>query len=100
MSPIDCNSLETRMIVLSSACYNIKKLSVMAQINRSLYNSANFKNVSLTILIAAWNIKVFLIPWYTHPVLKKYIVTQETNQAVFVKRVSQRQDFTARLTND
>ena len=73
---------------LKPKLFNFKKLSVLAQTIRSLYNSAYFKNVFLTILIAAWNIKVFVIPWYTHPVLKKYILTFKTNQAVFVMRAS------------
>ena len=42
------------------------------------------RNVFLPILTTIWSIKVFLIPWYTHPVLKKYILTLEINQAVFV----------------
>ena len=39
------------------------------------------------------NIQAFLIPWYTHLVLKKYIFILKTNQAVFVKGVSQRRDL-------
>ena len=50
MSPIGLNSLESRMKVLSSNCYYFKRLSVMAQTIRFLYNSAYFENVFLTIL--------------------------------------------------
>ena len=36
----------------------------------------------LTILISVWNIKVFLfLGVHKHPALKKYILTEETNQA-------------------
>ena len=66
MSPIGLSSLGTRMKILSPDCYNFKKLSVQAQSIRSLCNSAHFKNAFLTILIAVWNINVFLIPLYTH----------------------------------
>ena len=78
------------MKVSGPSCYhnNFKKLSVLAQTIRCLYNSAHLKNAISTILIAVKNVKVFLIPWYTHPVLKKYILTKETNRAVFVKQVS------------
>ena len=34
-----------------------------------------FLNIFLIILTTVWNIKTFLIPWYIHPVLKKYILT-------------------------
>ena len=49
MSPIGLNSLETRMKVLRLNCYNFKKLSLLAQTIRALYNSAYFENVFLTI---------------------------------------------------
>ena len=75
MSPERLNSLETKIKVLSQNCDNFKKPSVLAQTIGSSHNSAYFKNVFLTILTAVWSIKVFLIPWYTHPVLKKYILT-------------------------
>ena len=88
MSPIGLSSLETRMKILRPNCYNFKKLSVLAQTVGSLCNSASFKNAFLTILIAVWNVKMFLIPWYTSTVFRKYILTHETNQAVSVKRVS------------
>ena len=68
MSAIGLSSPESRMKILSLDCYNFKKLSVLSQTIRSLYNSAYFKNAFLTILIAVWNIKVFHISWYTHPV--------------------------------
>ena len=88
MSPIGLNSLETKMKVLSPNCHDFKKLSVRSQTIRSLCNCTYFQNVFLKILIAVWDIKVFLIPWYTHPFLSKYILTQETYQAVFVKKDS------------
>ena len=89
MSPIGLNFLETRMKVSSPNCYDFKKPSILAQTIRSLHSEifqkrSYFKNVFLTILTAVWSIKVFLIPWHTHPVLKKYILTQGTNQAVFM----------------
>ena len=80
-------SLERRMKILSPDYYNFKKLSVLAQTFGSLCNSAYFKNTFLTILIAVWNVKVFLIPWYAHPVLRKYILTQETNQGVIYHKL-------------
>ena len=85
MSPIGFSSLETRIKILSPEWYNFKKLSVLVQTFGYLCNSAYFKNASLKILMAVWNVKVFLIPWYTYPVLRKYIFTKETNQAAFVK---------------
>ena len=72
---IGLNSLETRMKVLGSNCYSFTKRTVLAQTVRFIHNSPYFKNVFLTMLTAVWSIKVFLIPWYTHPVLKKHIVT-------------------------
>ena len=75
MSPIGLNSLETRMKVSSPNCYDFKKPSILAQRIRSLHKSSYFRNVFLTILTAVWSIKVFLIPWHTHPVVKKYILT-------------------------
>ena len=75
MSPKGLNSLEKRMKVSSPNCYNFKKPSVLAQTIRSSHNSSYFKKVFLTILTAVWSIKVFLIPWYTDPVLKKNILT-------------------------
>ena len=77
MSPIGLNSVEKRMKVSSPNCYNFKKLSVLVQTIRSLYKSAYFTNVFLTILTAVWNIKVFLIPWHTHPVMTKYILKEQ-----------------------
>ena len=67
--------LETRMTVSSPNYYNFKKPSILAQTIRSSYNSAHFKNVFLKTLTAVWSIKVFLMPWYTYPVFKKYILT-------------------------
>ena len=67
--------LETRMKVSSPNYYNFKKPSILAQTIRSSYNSAHFKNVFLKTLTAVWSIKVFLMPWYTYPVFKKYILT-------------------------
>ena len=61
MSLIGLNSLETRIKILSRNCYDFKKLSVPTQTIRSLYSNACFENVFLTILIAVWNIKVFLM---------------------------------------
>ena len=72
MSPI---GLETRMKVLSLNYHKFKKLLVLAQTISFLYNCAYSKNIFLTILTAVWNRKVFLIPWYTQPVLKKCILT-------------------------
>ena len=72
---IGLNSLEKRMKVSGPNCYSFTKRTVLAQTVRFTYNSAYFKNVFLTMLTAVWSIKVFLIPWYTHPVLKKHIVT-------------------------
>ena len=69
------------MKAVSPNCYNLKKLSAQAQ-TRSLYNGAYFKNVFLTILIAVWNIKVFLIPQCTHPVLTKYILKAQGHVTV------------------
>ena len=89
MSPIGLSSLQTGMKASSPNCYNFKKPSVLVHTIRSLHNSAYSKNVFLTILTAVSSIKVFLIPWYTHPVMKKYILTQETDQAVW-------RDFTVR----
>ena len=51
---------------------DFKKLSVLAQTISFLYSCAYFKNVFVTIFTAVWNIKVFVIPWYTRPVLRKY----------------------------
>ena len=76
-SPIGLNSLEARIKVLSPNCYNFNKLSVLVQTIRSLYSSAYFKNVFLTIFTAVCNIKVFLIPWYTQPALKKDKVSHD-----------------------
>ena len=70
MSPMGLSSLETRMNILSPDCYNFKKLSVLAQTFGSLCSSGYFKIAFLTILIAVWNVKVFLIPWYIYPVLR------------------------------
>ena len=53
-------------------CYDFKKLSVLGQTISFFYND---KNVFSTILKAVWNVKVFLILWFTHPVLKEYILT-------------------------
>ena len=75
MSPIGLHSLETRIKDSSPNCYNFKKPSILVQTIRSSHNSAYFKNIFLTILIAVGNVQVFLIPWYTHPILKKYILT-------------------------
>ena len=75
MSPIGLNSLETKMKVSIPNRYDFKKPSILAQTIRSLHNGAYFKSVFLTILTAVWTIKVFLMPWYTNPVLKKYILT-------------------------
>ena len=75
MSPIGLNSLETRMKVSSPNYYNFKKPSILAQTIRSSYNSAHFEYVFLKTLTAVWSIKVFLMPWYTYPVFKKYILT-------------------------
>ena len=73
-SPIGLSSTEIRMKMLSPNCHSFNTLSVLDQTIRSLCNSAYFKNNALfTILIAVWNLKVFLIPWYTHPILRKYI---------------------------
>ena len=74
MSPISLSSLEARMKVLSPNYYNFKKPPVLAQTISSMYNCACFKNVFLTILTTVWNIEVFLIPWYKHPVSKKHIL--------------------------
>ena len=75
MPPIRLSSLETRMKILSPDCYHFKKLSVLAQTFGSLWKSAYSKNAFLTSLIDVWNVKVFLIPWYTYPVWRKYILT-------------------------
>ena len=72
---IGLNSLETKMKVLGPNCYSFKKHTVLVQTIRSTHNSAYFKNVFLTMLRAVWSINVFLIPWYSHPVLKKHILT-------------------------
>ena len=61
MAPIGLRSLETRMKVSSPNHYSFKKLSVLAQ-------TITFLRHFLTNLTAVWNIKVFLIAWYTHPV--------------------------------
>ena len=53
-------SKETRTNILGPNCYDFKKLSVLAQTIRSLYNSLDFKKVFLAILTAVWNIKCFL----------------------------------------
>ena len=47
MSPIGLNSLEIRMKVSCSNCYNFKNPSVLVQTIRSSHNSAYFKNVFL-----------------------------------------------------
>ena len=75
MAPISLSSLEIRMKVLSPNYYNFKKLSVLTQTISFLFNCTDLKNVFLTILTAVWNTKVFLILWYTHPALRKYILT-------------------------
>ena len=72
---IGLNSLETRMKVLGPNCYSFTKRIVLAQTIRFTHSSPYSKNVFLTMLTAVWSIKVFLIPWYTHPVLKKHIMT-------------------------
>ena len=74
MAPISLSSLEIRIKVLSPNYYNFKKLSVLTQTISFLFNCTYLKNVFLTILTALWNTKVFLIPWYTHPALRKYIL--------------------------
>ena len=73
-TPISVSSLEIRMTVLSPNYYGFKKLSVLTQTISFLFNCAYLKNVFLT-MTAVWNTKVFLIPWYTHPALRKYILT-------------------------
>ena len=73
-TPISVSSLEIRMTVLSPNYYNFKKLSVVTQTISFLLNCAYLKNVFLT-MTAVWNTKVFLMPWYTHPALRKYILT-------------------------
>ena len=75
MPPKGLNAPETRMKVSSPNCYHFKKPSVLAQTIGFSRNSACFKNIFSTILTAVLRIKVFLIPWYTKPVLKKYILT-------------------------
>ena len=72
MSLIDLSSLVTRMKALSSNCYDFKKLPVLAHTISFFYN---YKNVFSTVLKAVRNVKVILISWFTHPVLKRYILT-------------------------
>ena len=57
MSPVGLCSLKSSMEVSSPDCYDLKKLSVLSQSIRSLYNSPYFKNAFSTILIAIWNFK-------------------------------------------
>ena len=73
MSPTGLSSVERRMKVSSPNCYNFKKPSVLAQTIVSSHNSAHLENFFSTILTAVRSIKVFLIPWYTHPVLKNCV---------------------------
>ena len=75
MAPISLSTLQIRMKVLRPNYCNFNKLSVLTQTISLLFNCAYLKNVFLTILTAVWNTKVFLIPWYTHPALRKYILT-------------------------
>ena len=63
-----------KMKVSDPNFYHFKKLSVLAQTIRSLYNSAYLKNILFGFLIVFWKIKVLLIPWYTQPALEKYIL--------------------------
>ena len=74
MSPIRFSSLEIRMKVLSPDYYNFKKLSVLSQTIRSLYNSVYFlkrflnnfdscleyKSVSYTMVYTAYFEEVYL----------------------------------------
>ena len=84
MSPIGLNSLETRMKVSRPNCFNFKTPSALAETILDPLTTVHIKNMFLTILTAVWSIKVFLITWNTYPVLKKYILIEETNQAVVV----------------
>ena len=77
---LDCNRrVQTFILDLGFSSRTPDKSKTISLLDHniitSLYNSANSKNVSVTILIAVWNIKVFLITRYTQPVLKKYILT-------------------------
>ena len=63
-------------LVMSQKC--LKKLLVVVRILRffTIMNSLN-RNVFLVIVTDIRSIQVFLIPWYTHTVLKKSPVCQK-----------------------
>ena len=96
------SSLAMRIKISNPNCYYFKKLSVLVQSQfrlSILCKCAYFKNVFLTIETDVWNIEVFLIPWYTHPVLKKKIFLHKNQSSRFCEQVSYGWDFTVYFTS-